>query len=128
MAAKHLIEGEFCWNELRTNDTQAAKLFYQQLIGWEAHDIDMGEFTYTIFKKGGKDMAGMIPNPPEAQHVSPHWMAYVKVNDLGTKVKAIESLGGDLTVPVREIPGYGCFAVLKDASGAHLALWESSHS
>ncbi|MFT5469742.1 MAG: putative enzyme related to lactoylglutathione lyase [Verrucomicrobiales bacterium] len=45
--------GEFCWNELLTTDTSAAKTFYSELFGWEAEDMDMGDFTYTAFRAPG---------------------------------------------------------------------------
>ncbi|MGY8687344.1 MAG: VOC family protein, partial [Verrucomicrobiales bacterium] len=35
--------GEFCWNELITSDTGAAKAFYSELFGWETSEMDMGE-------------------------------------------------------------------------------------
>lgn len=35
--------GEFCWAELGTTDTGAAKQFYGPLFGWSHVDHEMGE-------------------------------------------------------------------------------------
>ena len=35
--------GTFCWVELATTDQNAAKQFYQQLLGLDVKDIPIGE-------------------------------------------------------------------------------------
>ena len=46
--------GAFTWNELNTRDLAAAKAFYSVVFGWEPHDADMGEMTYTEWKLGDR--------------------------------------------------------------------------
>ena len=51
---KH-VPGSFCWPELGTTDTAAAKTFYSRLFGWATEDLPMGEgITYTILKLEGR--------------------------------------------------------------------------
>lgn len=44
MADNH---GKFCWYELLTSDTGAAKAFYTKLIGWDTQVVPMPNMEYT---------------------------------------------------------------------------------
>lgn len=47
-----LPSGLFLWDELMTNDVEHAKMFYGELFGWRASDVDMGELgPCTMFKR-----------------------------------------------------------------------------
>jgi predicted enzyme related to lactoylglutathione lyase len=48
--------GTFCWCELVTGDSEAAKEFYTSLMGWESHDDPLpGGAVYTmLMQQGGK--------------------------------------------------------------------------
>lgn len=118
--------GKFCWNELLTNAPQKAKEFYSQLFGWQTHDMDMGECVYTIFKSADKDIGGMMQIPKgKEKDIPPHWMSYIQVEDLDGSVKQAEKLGASITVAAMDVGDFGRFAVLKDPTGAHIALWQS---
>jgi len=118
--------GEFCWNELMTTDVAKAKVFYGDLLGWECHDMDMGEMTYTVFKSGDKDIAGMLQTPTGQENsIPPHWMSYIAVDDIEKMTEKASALGASVQVPVQTIQGVGRFSVLLDPTGAHIALWES---
>ena len=43
--------GQFCWVELSTNDTAAAKAFYGELFGWTYDEMPMDVAPYIIAKK-----------------------------------------------------------------------------
>ena len=47
--------GTFCWIELATTDSEAAKKFYTQLFGWDFTDNPMGPgMVYTMLRQNGK--------------------------------------------------------------------------
>lgn len=118
--------GEFCWNELMTDDPAKAKEFYSALLGWEHNDIDMGDFTYTMFKKGDKELGGMMKTPQEeGQVIPPHWMSYIMVEDVAQYMKKAEELGATVVVPVTPVADFGKLVVLTDPTGATIALWEN---
>ena len=74
--------GEFCWNDLRTNDVKKAKEFYAKLLGWTYEDV-LGDKPYTLVSCGGMPMGGIVDIPSEVKDkVPPHWMSYVNVDDL----------------------------------------------
>lgn len=121
--------GHFCWNELATNDVAGAKEFYGSLFGWETHDIDMGDMTYTMVKKDDKDIAGIMQLPKEVQgKVPPHWMSYVTVEDVDAMLTKAQELGAKVTVPVMQAGDYGRLAVIEDPTGAHIAFWQQLKS
>lgn len=120
--------GEFCWNELMTSDVSKAKEFYQSLFGWEIQEHNMGEnFTYNMFKKGDKDVGGMMAIPAEKRNQMPsHWMSYICVEQLDEMVEKAKGLGATIKQEPVAVGDFGLLAVLEDPSGAHIALWQST--
>ena len=119
--------GTFCWNELMTRDADAAKKFYFALFDWQAQDMDMGEMgVYTIFKKGEKEIGGMMEMAGEQfEGVPPHWMGYIAVDDVDVSTNKAEQLGAQICVPPTDIPGVGRFSVITDPTGATISLFKS---
>jgi predicted enzyme related to lactoylglutathione lyase len=114
--------GEFCWDELLTNDPEAARAFYQSLFGWGSRDWDMGpEGTYTLFMIGETPAAGMMKIPDGAPQ-PPCWLPYVSVADADATVVKAGELGGQVALPPKDIPDVGRIAVLIDPTGGHVAI------
>ena len=119
--------GEFVWNELATPNLQQAKDFYGKTFGWEFTDKDMGDMTYTFIKKGGKEFGGIWAIPSDMQNqIPPHWLAYISVDNLDQAVDKAVKNGATVVKPKKKAGDMGVFAVLKDPSGAHIALWQST--
>ena len=114
--------GFFCWNELMTRDTKAARGFYTGLFGWGADEMDMGPMKYTIFKQGERQIAGMMPISEEMGPVPPHWLVYFAVEDCDASVSEAGKLGGQVLVPSTDIPNIGRFSVLQDPQGGVFAV------
>lgn len=114
--------GEFCWNELMASDVDKARDFYCELFGWEHSEIPMGEQTYTVFKVGEQEVAGMMSNGG----ATPQWMSYIKVDNVDDTVEKVLQLKGDVRVPVTEIPNVGRFAIIADTTGATFSIWQST--
>jgi predicted enzyme related to lactoylglutathione lyase len=114
--------GTFVWNELDTNDQATAGPFYSQLFGWERAEIDAGPLgTYTVFRRNGKDVAGMM-NPTARDYGAsppPRWVAYIAVDDADAIAARATELGGAVLVPPHDVPGVGRISMLKDPVGAH---------
>ena len=115
--------GSFVWNELMTGDVAKAKKFYTKLLGWETTDMPMGDFTYTVFKTGDMDAGGMMAITPEMGDVPPHWMSYIKVENVDTTAAKIDELGGKIVVPPTDIPNIGKFCTLIDPTGAAVSIF-----
>lgn len=111
--------GSLSWNELTTRDPDGSKAFYRAVFGWEADDQPMGPITYTVFKLGDRQVAGMMPMVGEEwpADLPSHWMVYFAVADTDDTVARATELGGAVSVPPNDIP-QGRFAVLNDPQGA----------
>jgi predicted enzyme related to lactoylglutathione lyase len=119
MADEKPVHGTFCWNELMTRDSAAAKKFYGELVGWNFADSRMPGMNYTMMKAGEKEAGGMMDMPAEVPaEVPSHWMAYVTVDDVDALAEKVAGLGGELLHGPMDIPGVGRFCTVKDPTGA----------
>lgn len=111
--------------ELHTKDQATAKKFYSQLFDWKLQDLDVAGFgTYTLVDAGTGTGGGMMTNP--APQVPPHWMPYVQVAEVSAAVEKAVKLGGKVVQPRTEIPGFGCFALIQDPTGATVGVYQAN--
>lgn len=117
--------GRFVWYDLMTTNTEAAKAFYTEIIGWKTSKWEGGD--YETWAMGDKGIGGLmvLPEQAKAAGAPPHWMGYVAVDDVDTTARKAESLGATIYVPGTDIPNVGRFAVLGDHQGATFAIFSS---
>jgi uncharacterized protein len=123
--------GSFCWVELATSDQAAAKKFYGALFGWTPNDMPMGPSdVYTIFRLEGRDAAAGYTLRPDqvAQHVPPHWMLYIQVDNVDSSTAKVAQLGGKVIMPPFDVMDAGRMSVIQDPTGAYFSLWQSNKS
>ncbi|MDQ4125630.1 MAG: VOC family protein, partial [Actinomycetota bacterium] len=86
--------GTFCWVELSTTDTEAAKSFYGELLGWETEDSPVGDGVYTMCKKGDAFVAAIqsLQEEMKSQGHPPFWMSYVAVDSVDKSAAQVEEL------------------------------------
>ncbi len=120
-------QGRFVWYELMTSDTEGAKAFYGQVVGWGTQPAPVPGTSYTLFTAGGVPVSGMMdlkacgPGTPP-----PGWLGYVGVADVDASADQARRLGATLRVPPTDIPDVGRFAVLTDPQGAPIALFRAA--
>ena len=116
--------GSFCWTELMTGDTSAARAFYGELLGWTFTEVPMGPgLTYTVFRIGDQNAAGMDGmQGPQFEGVPPHWGSYLSVADCDASMQKAVELGAKVLVPPQDVPNTGRFSVLQDPTGAVFAI------
>ena len=115
--------GTFCWNELSTNDVEAARKFYTELLGWTLHDSKDAGMNYIENEAAGQRIGGMYQQSPEhGPAMPPHWMAYVAVDNVDELAARVASLGGKVCVGPMDIPNVGRFAVVNDPTGAVFSI------
>jgi predicted enzyme related to lactoylglutathione lyase len=113
--------GRFLWNELHTSDPTQALAFYEKVLGFSHRSVDMGPGdTYHILSKGGVERGGVTSHLPSG--VPPHWLPYVAVDDTDATIARARKLGATIPMSPEDIPGIGRFGVLKDPTGAVLAI------
>jgi predicted enzyme related to lactoylglutathione lyase len=121
--------GALIWNELFTNNVDAAGKFYSQTFGWKTQGVDMGPMgTYTLFSKDGTKQTqrgGMMNIPPNMKGAPPNWLAYFSSKDVDASCKKVKELGGNVLAEPMDIPGnIGRFAIVRDPQGAVFALFK----
>ena len=114
--------GTFCWNELNTRDTEAAKAFYAEVFGWGESTNTAGEMTYTEWKLGDATIGGMMQMAPMVPaEVPAHWLTYFAVADCDASTAKAQELGAMVFVGPMDIEP-GRFTVLADPAGAMFAI------
>lgn len=124
-------DGTFIWNELITEDPERSGRFYSETFGWERSESDAGPLgTYTVFRRCGRDVAGMMK--PTARDYAgsppPRWNGYIAVDDVDATAAAVERLGGTVMEPPHDIPGAGRIAMFQDPGGAIVYVMQPAES
>jgi len=113
-------EGVFVWDELGTNDADAAQRFYETVFGWTATDMGPDYGGYRIFNRGETGVAGFMTLPDDS--FSPKWQPYVAVEDTDATVAKAAELGASTIVEPMDVPKVGRVAVLRDPQGATFGI------
>ena len=119
----------FVWDELMSQNPEAATAFYAKVFGWEPRVVPMGPGeTYTLFDRPGvknfmdtqASAGGMMKSPPEVPYS--FWLPYVGVEDADKICERATRLGAKVTVGPMDIPNVGRFACWLDPQQAAIAV------
>ena len=111
-----------CWNELYTNDLDAAERFYTALFGWRSARGTSSESSPLVeLYNGERPTATLMAILPEWGPMPSAWGVYFAVADCEATLERAKSLGGDVVLPPRDIPP-GRFAVLRDPQGGSCSI------
>lgn len=119
--------GTFCWVELGTTNSEAAKSFYQELFGWDYHDSDGGPgMVYTMIRLNGKDVGGLYQMPSNMleQGVPPHWLNYIAVANADEATAQAKASGGAVMNGPFDVMNAGRMSVIQDPTGGVFAVWQ----
>ena len=115
--------GTFSWVDLNTDDQEASKAFYADLLGWQYNDIPIGDgIHYSMAQVDGHDVAAISPMPPGTDVV--HWNCYVTVDDADATAARAKELGATLLAEPFDVFDSGRMAILQDPQGAVLSVWQ----
>jgi predicted enzyme related to lactoylglutathione lyase len=118
--------GRFVWQELLTDDVQAARRFYGGLFGWQFEETKRLGEPYTLVRAGGQPVAGITaverqkPDEPVAQ-----WLSYLLVADVDEAAQNFKDAGGEILVAPLSLTGTARAALVTDPAGAPLGLVSS---
>ena len=110
------------WNELWTPDPEAATRFYEKLASYHVKANDDDDRVYYVLEAGGQPRAGVTRL--NATEVKPNWLPYVRVADVETTVRQVESLGGRVLIAPTPKIRDGRVALIQDPTGAAVAIQE----
>ncbi len=120
--------GGFLWNELWTEDIDAAADFYRQLAGYgdEANTLQDNveiDREYRLLSSQDKPRVGIMKIPIE--DLQPIWVSYLRIEDaaaLDAIVARVEDLGGAILLDPQDREIGGRVALIAGPSGAGIAL------
>ena len=120
--------GTIAWTDLTVPDAERVRDFYQAVVGWTAHAVDMGGYAdNAMIPPGGDDpVAGICHARGINAGLPPVWLVYITVEDLDASLRACEALGGRVLHPPRALGPSVRFCVIEDPAGAVAALIQSA--
>ncbi|MBV9725672.1 MAG: VOC family protein [Gammaproteobacteria bacterium] len=115
--------GEWIWSALVTRDPDADAGFYQEVFGFDVYPLGQGERGDHLVLASG-EFARASVNPLPRDNMAPHWVNFVRVDDVARAVDAARSLGGRVLVEPHPDRHGGTMALLADPAGAVIGLMD----
>jgi len=117
--------GEWIWSSLLTHDVDQAAAFYQTVFGYEVYDLPSADGReHVVLSREDYARAGARDLPTAATHAHPHWLNFVRVEDVQALAAKVEGLGGKILVPPHLDRHGGHIAVFADPAGAPFGVME----
>lgn len=119
--------GRFCWLDLAATDALQARQFYAHVFGWHACDQAANGGHFTRLHRDDQDIGSLyqLARQQLAGHVPSHWTPYIAVADVTETLHLAEQAGGRTIVSPVAIEGMAVIAVIEDAVGALVGLWQA---
>ena len=115
--------GAPCWIDLFTSDPDRSRSFYGELFGWTSEEAGEEYGGYINFSKDGLPVAGAMRN--DGQSGTPDvWSVYLATEDAKATADAAAANGGQVLVPAMDVGEQGTMAVVTDAGGAAIGIWQ----
>ncbi len=110
------------WNELQTDDADAAIAFYADNFGWtQEGGMPMGDLgDYRFIQQGDVGIGAIMPRLPEAPRSA--WLFYFGVDDIDRAAMAVTGCGGRLDGEIMPVPGGEYSVHCTDPQGAAFGL------
>ncbi|WP_120077636.1 VOC family protein [Aurantiacibacter odishensis] len=114
--------GHCAWNELVTEDPQAADAFYTGMFGWQRGEaMDMGETgLYQMYTQDDYGLGAITQRPPEMPASA--WAFYFRVPEIEAAKSQVEKSGGQVVNGPMEIPGGEYVLQGLDPQGAFFSI------
>jgi predicted enzyme related to lactoylglutathione lyase len=104
--------------EIAGKDGKRLQQFYTTVFGWEMDTTRTPGYAYINTGAGGPPHGGIR----EEKDVPPDKVLYVRVPDLGAALAMVKANGGQVLIPVTEVPGVVTFALFRDPEGNVMGL------
>ncbi len=111
------------WTDLATSDLARAESFYSEVFGWTPRHTSEELGGYVNFDSDGAVVAGMIGNRPDSGFPD-GWTTYLASSDARATVAAAPDAGGRVVIEAMDVHDLGVMALLTDAGGARIGIWQ----
>jgi len=116
-------QGQVVWVDLTVDDAEGIRDFYQNVVGWDATAVDLGDYSDFTMMSGDQPVAGVCHARGVNADLPAKWLVYLTVADLEKSIQLCEENGGKLLVAPRQA-GSGRCAVIEDPAGACVAIYQ----
>ena len=117
--------GEWIWSSLQTTDADTGAAFYQTLFDYEVFEASGDDSEqHLILASDGYARASANTLPQNHPNTHPHWLNYIRVDDINKSIKILQVLGEHVLLTPRADRHGGNVAVVSDTSGAPFGLLE----
>jgi predicted enzyme related to lactoylglutathione lyase len=125
MPTPEYSNGAPCWIDLMTSDTEKAKTFYGTVFGWTFQTGDEEKYGgYITAWKNGKSVAGIMQKQADMGAMPDVWSTYLRSEDAAATAQAATEHGGQVYMGPMVVPEQGSMAMIADASGAAVGVWQ----
>jgi len=116
----------FCWLDLAATDAQLAKRFYADAFGWHFEQQSANGGVFTRCRVAGRAVGSLYQlGPAECERGVPsHWTPYLRVEQADAAARRAVACGGRLVVAPFDVDGVARIALVQDAVGALVGLWQ----
>jgi len=120
------LVGKVIWNDLITNDLDAARDFYGALFGWTFEHSSGKGGRYVLARAGKTYVAGIVEVRGEkgATKIS-RWLPYVSVENVDESLAKASGAGARIAAVARNV-NFGRVAAIIDPEGAVIGLARSA--
>jgi uncharacterized protein len=117
--------GTIGWVDLTVADADRIRTFYEEVVGWTASEVPMGEYSdfNMLEPETATPVAGICFAQGKNAGLPPQWLIYIVVADLETSMKRCRERGGEVIAGPSEAGG-GRYCVVRDPAGAVAALYQ----
>ena len=122
--------GAFCWLDLAARDAGLARRFYARAFGWRFEEQQANGGVFTRCRLGGRhgiDVGSLyqLQRADVARGVPSHWTPYLRVASADASARRVAELGGRVVVAPFDVQGVARIALVEDAVGALVGLWQA---
>lgn len=114
--------GTPCWVDLSVADVDAARIFYEDLFGWQIQQPQEQFGGYANCSKDGKLVCGLTPTTAPEQPNA--WMTYICVDDPDAAMNRVREHGGQVVAEPMQVMELGTMAIAVDRDGAPFGVWK----
>ena len=120
--------GAFCWLDLAASDAGLAMAFYSQVFGWTFEDQPANGGRLTRCHASGHEVGSLyeLKRAQLERGVPSHWTPYIRVESVDTVARRVADFGGRLVVAPFDVQDTARIALIEDAVGALVGLWQDS--
>ncbi len=118
--------GVFCWLDVAASDAALAKAVYLQALSWNFENPPMIVRYPSRCRRGGREVGSLYALKPGQleRGVPSRGTPYRRVDSVDTTAQHIAILGRRLVVAPFDAQGTARIAVIEDAVGALVRLWQ----